>query len=92
MIAILAESSKTVRIWHHQLYATANESKEMVDFGLFYTQMDHDSNVLMCKFKKQNYFECVSKYIANLIVTFTEDCKVHLWIENFAQVSFLDFH
>jgi hypothetical protein len=87
IIAIMPENSKALRIWYHQLYSIANESKEIVDFGLLYSTLNHHSPILMFKFKKQHYFETAAKYIPNVLVTFTADCKMHLWIENYAQVK-----
>jgi hypothetical protein len=54
-------------------------------FELASCYLEHDSEVLLCKTKRQNYFEVVAKYIPNVIVTITADFKVHLWIESFAQ-------
>jgi len=88
MIVVFAKKTRAVRIWFNQLFTTANESADSNEFGLDFIKLEHDSDVLLCKFKKQNFFETASKYIPNVLITFTSDYKVHLWIENLSQVRF----
>eukprot|EP00826_Nyctotherus_ovalis_P013372 TRINITY_DN13606_c0_g1_i1.p1 TRINITY_DN13606_c0_g1~~TRINITY_DN13606_c0_g1_i1.p1 ORF type:complete len:278 (+),score=60.08 TRINITY_DN13606_c0_g1_i1:620-1453(+) len=94
-IIVLPKHSQTVQIWFNHLYtlASANEAEENMKFGLASYSLEHDAEVVLCKAKKQNYFEAMAKYIPNVIVTVTADYKVHLWIESFAQsnVEFYKF-
>jgi len=90
-IITLPKNSQTVQIWYNHFYTMANESEENMKFGLACHYLEHDSEVLLCKTKKQNYFEVVAKYVPNVIVTITADYKVHLWIESFAQ-SDIEFY
>lgn len=94
-IIVLPKNSQTVQIWFNHLYtlASANEAEENMKFGLASYTLEHDAEVVLCKSKRQNYFEAMAKYIPNVVVTVTADYKVHLWIESFAQsnVEFYKF-
>lgn len=68
------------------MYEISKESQEMIDFSLAPILLRHEAKVLIFKVKPNNFFECASKYIPNVILTLTEDFKFHLWIENFASV------
>jgi len=82
LISILFEYSNTIQIWYNKYYQTATDTSEFTNFSL-----EHESNILTCRFKPQNFFETVAKYIPNVLITITEDYKVHLWIESFVQSS-----
>ena len=87
MFAVMATKKSAVKVWFNQQYTVGSDITEGAEFGLASLDLEHDSPVLTCKFKRNNYFETAAKFIPNVLITFTEDCKAHLWIENFARVS-----
>jgi len=93
LILISTHNSRTAQIWFNQMYLNGNESSESTEFTLASTQLEHDNPVVFAKFKQQNYFETVAKFIPNIAVTITKDCKIHLWVESFSQnsIEFYEF-
>ncbi len=86
MFAIVGERSRAVKVWFNQVYVSGIDTTDGAEFALSSLSLEHESTVLTCKFKRNNYFETAAKYVPNVIVTFTEDCKAHLWLENFSRV------
>ncbi|MDR3547243.1 MAG: hypothetical protein P4M11_03015 [Candidatus Pacebacteria bacterium] len=88
MIAVLAENNGTVKVWYNRLYdaGMGSEAAESAEFGLSSFSMEHGCVVLVCGFKGNNYFETGGRYIPNVLLTVTEDCAAHVWVENLAQV------
>ena len=93
LVLIQCKDSSIVQIWYNKVYHTAINTSELANLSLSSFSLEHEYNVLACKFKPQNYFETASKYIANVILTITTDYKVHLWVESFMQstVEFFRF-
>lgn len=93
LVLVLCESSSVTQVWHNKVYQTSIDSSEVLDFSLASFSLEHEYDVLACKFKPQNFFETMAKYIPNIVIAVTADYKVHLWVESFVQstVEFFRF-
>ena len=85
LITVQALSSSVVKVWYNKIYQTDNELPEVADLTLASFSLEHEVEVLICRVKKQDFFETIAKHIPNLILTITKDYKIHLWLENFGQ-------
>lgn len=82
---VVVRSVEGVKVWYNRVYQAGREGEVAERFELASFALEHQSEVIACEVKKQDFFETIAKYIPNLIVTITKDFGVHLWLENFGQ-------